>query len=241
MKKTLRKITASIAAAVMCALPVANSLTANATASANARYTFRKTFAISEYNGHEENPHDIATFVFGVACRTANTSAPAAHQIGEGKLTPGGGGAPGCYNGGGNFYPTDHNIVGGLVSVHMYCDTPYDYKEMSTTNYAYDSYGNPVNDIVAAGPTFLVGDLDLDKDIDTDDFQILFRGISDRTKDFKESYKFCYFEIMNVAIGGVGRNYSAYPFDINDDGYLSYADVDMFQKYLSNSNYRFEN
>ncbi|WP_019679113.1 hypothetical protein [Ruminococcus flavefaciens] len=232
MKNTLKKITASIAAAVLCAVPMASSISANAAANANARFTYRKVFAVSESK-------NIDLLVFGVSCRTANTSAPSADKIASGSLTPGGGGNPGVYNGGGNFRPSNRNMVGGMVSVHMYCNSPSDYKELSTTNYAYDANGNLIADAVSAGPTFLVGDLNLDKKINSDDYQILYSGIRSVTNNFTKSYKFSYFGIMNVVVGNVGRNYSPYSFDINNDGYLSKADTDMFMKYLSNSNYRF--
>ena len=226
MKNTLKKVTASIAAAVLCAVPMASSFSANAAANANARFTYRKVFAVSESK-------NIDLLVFGVSCRTANTSAPSADKIASGSLTPGGGGNPGVYNGGGNFRPSNRNMVGGMVSVSMLCNSPYDYNEISVTNYAYGPSGNLISNAVGAGPTFLVGDLDLDKDIDAKDYDILYAGVKKVAPNYNSKYKFSYFGYMNVVVGGEGHNYSFYEFDINDDGYLSQADLDLFQRYQS--------
>ena len=232
MKKAFRKITASIAAAVMFALPAANSLTTSATANANARFTYRKVFAVS-------STKNIDHLVFGVACRSAHTDAPTAHKIGKGTLSPGGSGAPGVYNGGGTFYPTNKKISGGIVSVHMYCDSASDYQEIRTTNYAYSPSGALMSNAVSACPTFLVGDLDLDGDLDNNDFQILCRGVQQKTTDVgKTKYEFSYFEVMNVHVGNTYGNFSAYSFDINDDGVLSNADITMLNNYFSNSSYK---
>lgn len=235
MSKVLRKITASIAAAVLCSLPVANSLTANATANSNARFTYRKNFAVSI-----SQTQAIDHISVSLACRSANTSAPVVYKLNHtGTLYQGGSGAPGVYNGGGSFYPTDPNMKGGMVSISVYCNSPSDYKELSYTSYAYDANNNLLGDIVGAGPTFLVGDLNLDKKVDDKDYQILHRGLLDQTNNFQNKVEFSYFGMVNVAIGGVGKYYSPYSFDINNDGYLSKADDDMFMRYLSGTLTRF--
>ena len=233
MKNTIKKIVATISAAAMCAVPMSNALSANAYANANARYTFRKTFAVS-------SPKNIKRLVFGVACSTSGTNGPVAHKIANGTLETGAGGGVGVHNAGGTFYPSNRNMVGGMVSVHMVCNSPSDYHEYSTTNYAYAPNGSLIPNAVSSSPTFLVGDIDLDNDIDEADYQILFRGIYKKTVESGISaYKFSYFEVMNVAVGGSAGNYSAYSFDINNDGYLSNADLAMFSSYLDGTLTRF--
>ncbi len=223
MNKTFKKITTSITAAVLCALPLVNSFTASAAANANARYTYRKVFAVS-------SSKNIDRLVFGVACKTYGTDAPVADQIGSGSLTRAGGGSVGCHSAGGTFEPSNHNMVGGMVSVHMHCNSPSNYKEISVTNFAYDPNGKLINNAVSASPTFLVGDINLDKKIDAKDYDLLYAAVAKMTtKSYR--YKFNYFEVMNVAVGDVSGNFSAYEFDINNDGYLSSADTALFQKY----------
>lgn len=232
MKKNVKAIVAALSAAVMCAVPAATSLTADATANANARYTFRKNFAVS-------SAKNIDHLVFGVACRSANTDGPMASKIASGTLYSGGSGNPGVYNAGGTFYPSNRNMVGGMVSMAIVCNNPSDYKELSVTNYAYGPNGNLISNAVSAGPTFLVGDLNLDKKIDAKDYDILFAGVKKVAPYSWSKYQYSYFGYMNVVVGGVGRNYSFYSFDINDDGYLSQADLDMFQRYNSGNLTRF--
>ncbi len=237
MSKVFRKITASIAAAVLCSLPVVNSLTANATANSNARFTYRKNFAISI---SQENPVDHVSV--SLACRSANTSAPTVSALTQdGVLYAGGSGAPGVYNCGGTFYLNDENYKGGIASISLYCNSPADYKELSYKNYAYDANNDLIEDGISAGPTFLVGDLNLDKKVDEKDYQILYRGIANQTNEFSvDKVSFSYFGMMNVGIGGVGKYYSPYSFDINNDGFLSAADIEMFNDYLSGNITRFE-
>ncbi|MBO4877472.1 MAG: hypothetical protein J5501_05645 [Ruminococcus sp.] len=230
--KNVKAIVAALSAAVMCALPAANAFTADAYAQSGARFTFRKNFAVS-------SAKNIDHLVFGVKCATAHTDGPKASKIASGTLTPGAGGNAGVHNAGGTFYPSNRNMVGGMVSVAMVCDSPYDYVEKGVTNYAYDANNKLIKDAVGAGPTFLVGDLDLDKDIDAKDYDILFAGVKKVAPYSWSKYKFSYFGYMNVAVGGVGRNYSFYSFDINDDGYLSQDDLDMFQSYNSGNLKRF--
>ena len=231
MKNTIKKIAASISAAVLCALPVVNSLTANAYAGPDARYTFRKNYACSS------NYH-IKDVVFSWSINSNGTSAPQANAIASGTFINGNSGAQNRHIGAGTYSPKNNNVVGGLFSQSFYSTTP-NFTEYSNTIYTYNTSGNLVSGAVSAGPTFLVGDLNLDKAINEDDFQILYSGIRSKTNNFSTSYKFSYFGIMNVVVGNVGHNYSPYAFDINDDGYLSQADVNMFLQYLSSSTYRF--
>ena len=226
MKKNIKAIIAALSASIMCAVPVANSITADAYANAGARFTYRKNFAVS-------SPKNIKRLVFGVACSTSGTDAPWADKIASGTLERGAGGSVGVHNAGGTFYPSNRNMVGGMVSVSMLCNSPYDYNEISVTNYAYGPSGNLISNAVGAGPTFLVGDLDLDKDIDAKDYDILYAGVKKVAPNYNSKYKFSYFGYMNVVVGGEGHNYSFYEFDINDDGYLSQADLDLFQRYQS--------
>lgn len=232
MKKNVKAIIAALSAAVMCAVPAANGLTADAYANTNARFTYRKTFAVS-------SAKNIDHLVFGVKCATAHTDGPKASKIASGTLTPGAGGNAGVHNAGGTFYPSNRNMVGGMVSVAMVCDSPYDYVEKGVTNYAYDKNNNLISDAVSASATILVGDINLDKKIDAKDYDILFAGVKKVAPYDWSRYKFSYFGYMNVAVGGVGRNYSYSNFDINDDGYLSKADLDMFQQYQSGTLTRF--
>ena len=226
MKHTFKKFTAALAAAVMCALPTVNALSANAYANDDARYTFRKTFAVS-------SPKNVKKLVFGVACSTSGTNGPWAEKIAQGNLERGAGGGVGVHNAGGTFYPTNYNMVGGMVSIHMVCNSPSDYHEISTTNYGYAPNGSLIPNAVTASPTFLVGDVNFDDQIDSDDFNFLYRGIHDKINSTHPKYKFSYFEVLNVAVGNSYGNFSAYTFDINDDGYLSQADLDMFLYYTS--------
>ncbi len=232
MKKTFKKIAASLTAAVLCALPLANTLTAGAVANANARYTYRTVFATT-------SSKNIKYLVAGVACKSANTDAPVADKIASGTFTGSGGGAPGLYAGGVNFYPTNRNVVGGLLSFHTHCNSPSDYKEVSITNFAYDANGKAISNAVKTTPTFLVGDINFDKQINEADHQILYKAIQDKTKTTSR-YKFNYSEVMNVAVGNTAGNYSAYSFDINNDGYISSDDNALFMKYLERKITRFE-
>lgn len=232
MKKNVKAIIAALSAAVMCAVPAANGLTADAYANTNARFTYRKTFAVS-------SAKNIDHLVFGVACASSNTDAPWADKISSGTLYRGGGGNVGVHSAGGTFYPSNPNMVGGMVSVAMVCNSPSDYREISVTNYAYDKNNKLISDAVSASATILVGDINLDKKIDEKDYDILFAGVKKVAPYDWSRYKFSYFGYMNVAVGGVGRNYSYSNFDINDDGYLSKADLDMFQQYLSRNLTRF--
>lgn len=224
MKKTFRKIAASITAAALCALPLANAFTASAIADANARYTYRTVFAVS-------SSKNINCLVAGVACRTSGTSAPVADKLASGTFTGSGSGAPGLYAGGVNFYPTNRNVTGGLLSFHTYCNSPSNYKEVKITNFAYDINGNAISNGVKALPTFLVGDINGDNAINEADYQILYRAVDDKTNN-SSRYKFSYFSKMSVNVGGSTKSYSAYLFDINNDGYLSSADTAMFDTYL---------
>lgn len=231
MKKTFRKITASITAALLCALPLANALTAGAVAKSDARYTYRKVFAVS-------SAKNIDRLVIGLSCKTTNTDAPTASQLASGILQNTGGGAPGVYAGGANFYPSNHNVVGGLVSFHTHCNSPSDYKEISVTNLAYDPNGKLITNAVSASPTFLVGDINLDKKVNEADYQILHAGINKYAPN-SSRYKFSYFGYLNVSVGNVSKNYSGYALDINNDGYLSKADDAMFIDYLEGDIKRF--
>ena len=121
----------------------------------------------------------------------------------------------------------------------VYWNSPSDYKELSYTSSAYDANSNLFTDVLSAGPTFLVGDLNLDKKVDDKDYQILHRGLLDQTNNCQNKVEFSYFGMINVGIGGVGKYYSPYSFDINNDGYLSKADDDMFMRYLSGTLTRF--
>ncbi len=225
MKKTIRKITASITAAVLCALPLANTLSASAVANANARYTYRTVFAV-------QSAKNIDLLVAGVACKSANTSAPAVNKLTSGTITGSGGGAPGLYAGGANFYPTNHNVTGALISFHTYCNSPSDYKEVSITNFAYAPNGNAISNAVKALPTFLVGDINADSKVNEADYQILYRAVEDNTVSTSR-YKVNYFARTRVTLGGTTRSYNTYKLDINNDGYLSDADVEMFDNYLN--------
>lgn len=233
MKKTFKKIAASLTAAVLCALPLANTLTAGAVANANARYTYRTVFATS-------SSKNIYRLVAGVSCKTANTDAPQADKIASGTFTGSGSGAPGLYAGGANFYPTNRNVKGGLMSFHTHCNSPSDYKESKITNSAIDPNGNAVS--VTAFPTFLIGDLNNDKNINAKDCDILTEAINKVTNyKLNTSYKFNYFSKVSFELGGVSyNNIPLYKLDINNDGYLSKADIDMHIGYSKGTVTRFE-
>ena len=239
MKKGLKRITASISAAVLCALPLANSFTASATASENARYTYRKVFAVRYTN------KNIDRLVFGLSCKTSGTDAPVADQIAEGSLINSGSGTRGLHNAGGTFYPKYRNSNGGKVSIHVYCDSPSEYKEVSSFKYAYNPNGKDVSSAVTALPTFLVGDFNEDNVIDDKDHQIINEAVRVMTKS-KAEYEFSYFSNVTLKVDGVSKSYPRYFFDINDDGFISVEDQNMFVRYISNINntnskdYRFE-
>lgn len=235
MNKTFKKITTSITAAVLCALPLVNSFTASAAANANARYTYRTVFAV-------QTAKNVDLLVAGVACKSANTDAPTADKLASGTITGNGGGAPGLHAGGANFYPTNHNVTGGLISFHMHCNSPSDYKEVSITNYAYDPNGKLISNAVKALPTFLVGDLNNDKKINAKDCDILTEAIN-KVTNYKPntSYKFNYFSKVSFELGGVSySNIPLYKLDINNDGYLSIDDISMHIGYSDGTVTRFK-
>lgn len=233
MKKTIRRFTASLTAAILCALPLANAFTANALADKNARYTYRTVFAT-------QSAKNINRLIAGVSCKSANTDAPQADLIASGTKSGVGGGAPGLYAGGINFYPENPNVKGGLVSFHTHCNSPSDYKENKITNSATDLNGNVVS--VTAFPTFLIGDFNNDKNINEKDCDILTEAIN-KVTNYKPNtlYKFNYFSKVSFELGGVSySNIPLYKLDINNDGYLSKADINMHIGYSDGTVTRFE-
>lgn len=216
MKHTFKKIAATISAAVMCALPMANALSANAIASSTARYTYRKLY----YTSYTAN---VDHFVYGIVVRKSGTSVPASHQIYQnGTLEVGGSAGTLYYNAGGNFYPNTSTVSGIIASMHCYSDTA-DFHEYSSSASAFDANGNLISGGMAYTPSFLVGDIDSDGDIDYSDYTIL--------QDLGKS-NVSYSNIYTRVYSHNNTSYPAYKADINNDGRVNNWDAFFVQQYL---------
>ena len=224
MKNTIKKIVATISAAAMCAIPMANALTADAAISPNARYTFRKVYFVDQ-------SADIKNVVFRWIINSNGTSAPQAYALAPGQLINGNTGGPNRHVGAGTYSPDYHYTTGAIFSQSYHSNTtsPTEYG-----NYieVYNSNNQQLYNKVTALDSFLVGDIDGDKDIDEIDRKIITKAIND---DHFSASSFTQNNTTGVTIyhnnHNMYFNVSVYKLDINDDGVVNNNDYTLFRNY----------
>lgn len=229
MKHTFKKVLATISAAAMCAIPTINAFTANAACPANPRYTFRKDFFVKQ-------SANLDRIIFGWGVNSNGTSVAYSIQKVQGTLQRYGSGAVNYHMGGGNFYPENSNVTGLVLTEYIYTNDTTLYNE-NTTLYAYDKNDNNVSNKVYATPSFMVGDIDGDHDVDGYDYSLLDAAISANGTITSFNYN----RTVSYTLGGQTKTTLAYILDINNDGRVTVTDKYMLQDFLEMPDYCFEN
>ena len=226
MKKTFKKIAATLSAAVMCAIPMASALSANAAAGPNARCTMRKIYWIDSTAYVKKINVGFTNVREG--CSPATITAIAAG-------TPSFGGSAGdvYYNCGGTLTANGSDYIkGAAVSFSVLCNSPSCYEQgRNVYCYAYKAGGVQSYNSVHTVDAFLVGDINKDGYVNGSDSGILNTGL-------------CQNAFTNVSYDGVvtinSKNYYYYTFDIDDNGVVNEDDLTMLRNYESSSTYTFE-
>ena len=228
MKHTLKKIFATVSAAAMCAVPTINAFTANAATSSNPRYTLRMDFFV-------KSSANLDRIIFGWGLNSNGTSTPYSLKKVQGTLQRYGTGAVNYHMGGGNFYPSNSNVTGLVITEYAYANDLYGNSD-NVTLYAYDKNNNDVSNKVFATPSFYVGDIDGDRDVDGYDYSLIDAAIP-------SGYvlnSFNYNTTVSYTLGGQTKTTLAYRLDINNDGRLTITDKYMLSDFLSIPDYHFE-
>ncbi|WP_297960900.1 dockerin type I domain-containing protein [uncultured Ruminococcus sp.] len=229
MKNTFKKIAATLSAAVMCALPAANALSANATAGSNARYTMRRVYWI-------DGSANVKNLSLSFTNKRLHCSPATITPIIPGTTSFGGSAGDTYYSCGGSY--TANSYFGGpAVSFSVYCDSPSYYGEGNNVYCkAYKANGQQSYNSVHTRPAFLVGDFDGDKDIDGNDYSIIYHAIN----VLKVGNNYGYGSIAYFNFNNKSYSIPVLQFDINDDGVINQEDTNMHFQYISSTTYRFE-
>lgn len=226
MKNTFKKIAATLSAAVMCALPAVNALSANAAASANARYTMRKVYWV-------DSTAHVRQLGFGFTNTRGGCSPATITGIAPGTLSVGGSAGDVYYNCGGTLTSTS-DICNAAVSFSVVCNNPSYYEEGSNVYCrAYKADGTQSYNSVRTVSAFLVGDVNGDGAINSDDHVIVDAASHANLTSYTNTKR------VAVTLGGATRYYYAYKLDINDDGKVNSADATMLNDYVSGNLQRF--
>lgn len=226
MKHTLRKVFATISAAAMCAIPTITSLSANAVAPENARFTFRRDYFIAQAN------KNIDRIIISWGLNSNGTSAPAAVKMrSEDTLQIGGGGAVNYHNGGGNFYTHSSNRNRKYLAVtsHIYTNKTSLYDETGSA-YAYTPSNVNVSSAVYMTPSFMVGDLNGDKNVDGNDYSVILAAYNKKGN----VYSFTHTDSVSFKLGNKNYNIKTYLLDIDNDGKFTSADPALLYHYTQN-------
>lgn len=228
MKHTLRKVFATISAAAMCAIPTISSLSANAVAPENARFTFRRDYFVTQAN------LNLDRIIISWGLNSNGTSAPAAVKMrSEDTLQIGGGGAVNYHNGGGNFYTHANNRNRKYLAVtsHIYTNKTSLYDETGSA-YAYTTTNANVSSKIYTTPSFIVGDLNGDKNVDGNDYSVILEAYNKKgyTSSFTKDDK------VTFTLGNKTYNLKLYLLDINNDGRFTSADSSLLKYYNEHQN-----
>ena len=229
MKHTFKKVLATISAAVMCAIPTVTSFSVNAAAPDNARYTFRKDYFV-KYSAN------IDRIIFGWGMNSNGTSTPLSIKKVSGNLDPYGSGAVNYHMGGGTFYPSNSGVTGLVLTEYIYTNKTVLNGETTTLG-AVNKNNVTVNNSVYAAPSFMVGDIDGDADVDAQDYNIIYAAL----QKYTSINSFTYNSTFSVTLGGQTKSYYTYKIDINNDGKFNSSDEYLLNYFNSHPNYRFAN
>lgn len=226
MKKTFKKIAATLSAAVMCAIPMASALSANATASSNARYTMRKVYWV-------DSTAYVKKINVGFTNKRAGCSPATITPLVKGTPSFGGSAGDVYYNCGGTL--TANNYFGGpAISFSVICDSVSDYGQGSNVYCnAFKANGTQSYNSVRTVNAFLVGDVNDDGIINDKDHVIVDAAGRAGANTYSATDR------IYVNLNGTTKSYLAYKLDINDDGRITLDDAYMLNSYVSNQLQKF--
>ena len=229
MKHTFKKVLATISAAAMCAVPTINAFTASAATSDHPRYTLRRAYFVKSAANI-----DRITFTWGL--NSNGTSTPYSIEKVSGHLQRFGSGTTNYHMGGGNFYPSNSNVTGLVITAYSYSDVTHGDSDYTTLS-AYDKDNNDISDKVYETPSFYAGDIDGDRDVDVYDFSLIDAAIAPNYVLKKYNYN----TTVTYTLGSQTKTTLAYKLDINNDGKVTVTDKYMLADFFGIDDYCFAN